>query len=178
MSAFFTSLGTVATQSASAVAITGGTLGGMTSVAAGAASPTASERFRAVASAAAFAVRLMADATGGRSLFIENADYVSGTTGSSLRFQSLAGSGNTAMRVNAEHDGSAAGGVLALNANQGNVGLVGCTAEFGTGTAVVGIANATAVPSTNPTGGGVLYVEAGALKYRGSSGTVTPIANA
>lgn len=31
---------------------------------------------------------------------------------------------------------------------------------------------------TTPTGGGVLYVDAGALKYKGSSGTVTTIANA
>ena len=37
--------------------------------------------------------------------------------------------------------------------------------------------NATA-PTGNPTGGGFLYVESGALKYRGSSGTVTTIANA
>jgi hypothetical protein len=39
------------------------------------------------------------------------------------------------------------------------------------------IAN-TAVAPAAPTGGGVLYVEAGALKYRGSSGTVTVIAPA
>lgn len=58
----------------------------------------------------------------------------------------------------------------------GNIGLGG--SSFGSGTMVMFIANATAVPSTNPTGGGVLYVEAGALKYRGSSGTVTTIANA
>lgn len=37
------------------------------------------------------------------------------------------------------------------------------------------IANASTVPTGNPTGGGFLYVEAGALKYRGSSGTVTTI---
>lgn len=37
--------------------------------------------------------------------------------------------------------------------------------------------NITVVPAT-PSGGGVLYVEAGALKYKGSSGTVTTIANA
>lgn len=37
------------------------------------------------------------------------------------------------------------------------------------------ISNATTVPTGNPTGGGFLYVEAGALKYRGSSGTVTTI---
>jgi hypothetical protein len=40
------------------------------------------------------------------------------------------------------------------------------------------LANATTAPASNPTGGGVLYVESGALKYRGSSGTVTTIANA
>lgn len=39
------------------------------------------------------------------------------------------------------------------------------------------IYNSTA-PAANLTGGGYLYVEAGALKYRGSSGTVTTIANA
>jgi hypothetical protein len=37
------------------------------------------------------------------------------------------------------------------------------------------IANSVGVPVNNPTGGGILYVEAGALKYRGSSGTVTTL---
>jgi hypothetical protein len=46
------------------------------------------------------------------------------------------------------------------------------------GQKVIYIANATSVPIANPSGGGVLYVESGALKYRGSSGTVTTIANA
>jgi hypothetical protein len=59
----------------------------------------------------------------------------------------------------------------------GNVGI-GTTDQFGGGGGVVGIANAGTVPASNPTGGGVLYVEGGALKYRGSSGTVTTIANA
>ena len=59
----------------------------------------------------------------------------------------------------------------------GNIGL-NTTSAFGSGVLVVGIANATTVPTTNPSGGGVLYVEAGALKYRGSSGTITTIANA
>lgn len=49
---------------------------------------------------------------------------------------------------------------------------------FGGGDGVVGIANATTVPSTNPAGGGILYVTAGALTYRGSAGTVTTIAPA
>jgi len=35
-----------------------------------------------------------------------------------------------------------------------------------------------AAPSVSLTGGGILYVESGALKFRGSSGTVTTIAAA
>jgi hypothetical protein len=54
-----------------------------------------------------------------------------------------------------------------------NVGLLGVSAQFGSGVKVIGIANATTAPTTNPTGGGVLYVESGSLKYRGSGGTVT-----
>jgi hypothetical protein len=48
----------------------------------------------------------------------------------------------------------------------------------GGGAGVIGIANAGTVPTSNPSGGGVLYVEAGALKFRGSSGTITTIAAA
>lgn len=40
------------------------------------------------------------------------------------------------------------------------------------------ILNTTTAPSANPTGGGYLYCEGGALKYRGSAGTVTTIAAA
>jgi hypothetical protein len=40
------------------------------------------------------------------------------------------------------------------------------------------IYNTAAVPSTNASNGGYLYVENGALKYRGKNGTVTTIANA
>jgi hypothetical protein len=50
--------------------------------------------------------------------------------------------------------------------------------QVGGGSGVVGIANAGTVPTTNPTGGGVLYAEGGALKWRGSSGTVTVLAPA
>lgn len=49
---------------------------------------------------------------------------------------------------------------------------------FGGGVKVIGITNATTVPTTNPSGGGILYVSGGALMYRGSSGTVTTIASA
>jgi hypothetical protein len=46
----------------------------------------------------------------------------------------------------------------------------------GGGSGCIGIANRGTAPSTNPTGGGVMYAESGALKWRGSSGTVTTIA--
>jgi hypothetical protein len=54
--------------------------------------------------------------------------------------------------------------------------LVGLTAAGTTAAKTIQIANGTA-PTAN-VAGGQLYVEAGALKYRGSSGTITTIANA
>jgi len=59
----------------------------------------------------------------------------------------------------------------------GNIGF-GTTSQFGGGHGVIAIVNATVAPSVNPAGGGILYVEDGALKYRGSKGTVTTIAPA
>jgi hypothetical protein len=50
--------------------------------------------------------------------------------------------------------------------------------SFGGGSKVVFIANTTGAPGSNPTGGGILYVEGGALKYRGSGGTVSTVAPA
>lgn len=59
----------------------------------------------------------------------------------------------------------------------GNVGIR-TARQFGGGQGVVAIANATLAPAANPSGGGILYVEDGALKYRGSNGTVTVVAPA
>ncbi len=58
-----------------------------------------------------------------------------------------------------------------------NIGF-GTTTEFGGGSRVLAIQNALTIPTANPSGGGVIYAEAGALKYRGSAGTVTNIAPA
>jgi trimeric autotransporter adhesin len=65
------------------------------------------------------------------------------------------------------------GGSLTISG--GNIGAG--SADFAGGSEVIGIVNGTA-PSGTPVGGGVLYVEGGALKYKGSSGTVTTIAAA
>jgi hypothetical protein len=65
---------------------------------------------------------------------------------------------------------------LSLQRYGGNLAIFG-DGSFGGGAKVISISNGTA-PSSTPTGGGILYVESGALKFKGSSGTVTTIANA
>ena len=62
-------------------------------------------------------------------------------------------------------------------ASGGNIGIR-TKSQFGAGHGVIAIANASVAPSVNPKGGGILYIEDGALKYRGSGGTVTEIAKA
>jgi hypothetical protein len=59
----------------------------------------------------------------------------------------------------------------------GNV-LLWAGAGLGGGVFVLSIHNATTDPTSNPTAGGILYASGGALKWRGSSGTVTTIAPA
>lgn len=47
--------------------------------------------------------------------------------------------------------------------------------SLGGGAGVFALGNATTIPSTSPVGGGVLYAEGGALKWKGSNGTVTTL---
>jgi hypothetical protein len=136
---------------------------------------------------------LKSSATQATGIILRNAD---GTNGSSisLDFETSAGTsgveGTLAGRISGRRVGSGTTGALDFFVNNagtlgtakmtidssGNVGVGVST--FGTSAAkVLGLADATA-PSTSPAGMGQLYVEAGALKYRGSSGTVTTIANA
>lgn len=65
--------------------------------------------------------------------------------------------------------------VFQRRAAGGNIGFR-TASQFGSGQGVIAIANASVAPSTNPANGGILYVESGALKYRGSNGTVTTLA--
>jgi len=70
------------------------------------------------------------------------------------------------------------GGNVAMRVDSSANLIVGTTANPGTNAAnVIVIGNGTA-PTTQPAGIGQLYVESGALYYRGTSGTVTPIASA
>ena len=63
------------------------------------------------------------------------------------------------------------------NFTNNNLGL-NCGEDYGSGVGVFGIKDRTTAPTGNMTGGGILYSESGALKWRGSSGTVTELAPA
>lgn len=68
--------------------------------------------------------------------------------------------------------------VTVNGAGTGAAGNLGIGAmSFGNGVGVIAMLNVTTAPNAN-IAGGILYVEAGALKYRGSSGTVTTLAAA
>lgn len=56
--------------------------------------------------------------------------------------------------------------------------VIGAETHSTGGKNVLAMKNAAAIPTANFPGGGVLYVENGALKYRGANGTVTKLANA
>lgn len=91
--------------------------------------------------------------------------YVGGT---------LAGSFNTSRVFNAQN-----GIIIAANGLSivGNV-LLGASADQAGGSRILAMQNAATTPSGTPSGGGVLYAESGALKWKGSGGTVTVVAPA
>lgn len=77
------------------------------------------------------------------------------------------------------HLTDSANGTTALLVEPGatapNVSLLTSTKSYGGGAGVVHLANATTAPTTNPTGGGILYAESGVLKHRSSSGATVAL---
>ncbi|MGW2721426.1 glycosyl hydrolase family 28-related protein [Streptomyces sp. NPDC001492] len=118
-----------------------------------------------------------------RNLIQGNAIVSSSTNGrtrSLIREEAMGPAGNNQITGNMLRVKGTLGTALVELAAPGTVytnNLGGADLGGGTG-AILGITNAAVVPTTNPAGGGVLYAQAGALKWRGSSGTVTTIANA
>jgi len=121
-------------------------------------------------------------------------DNTSGDTNVYIGYNSgrgiTTGSNNTVVGANIGGLASGSAGIVAIGNGAGGGGLTGIRffadasrniglgdiVAFGTNAArVLGIGDGTA-PTTSPAGMGQLWVEAGALKYRGSSGTVTTIA--
>jgi hypothetical protein len=70
------------------------------------------------------------------------------------------------------------GAVAIQTPGAGNIGFNTGGGSFGGGAGVLFINNAATVPTSNPTGGGILYASAGALNYIGTSGTAAAIVNA
>lgn len=68
-------------------------------------------------------------------------------------------------------------GVTALTADNNSVQFYGGAGDGG-GAFLISIADCNTPPSTNPSGGGIMYSEGGALKWRGSGGSITTIAPA
>ena len=66
-------------------------------------------------------------------------------------------------------------GVLKFNVADNLIVNSAAASALGSGVGCIGIGNADVNPSTNPSLGGVLWCDAGALKYRGSGGTVTTL---
>jgi hypothetical protein len=81
------------------------------------------------------------------------------------------GNGNTSGNISIV-PGSAVNG-----AKIGNICLGSYPGSL-SGERIIYISNASNVPTSDPVGGGYLYVQSGQLRYRGSSGSVTILANA
>lgn len=67
---------------------------------------------------------------------------------------------------------------IIANSLSQNIALFALSPSFQSGQNIAFIHNRNAAPTGNPTSGGYMYAEAGALMWRGSSGTVTTIAPA
>jgi hypothetical protein len=102
--------------------------------------------------------------------------YDTGGTSEKRRFK-IAQSAGLLVIAARKDDGSSLRDLMYLKHADRSVGLIGSSA-FAGGEGVIAIGNATKVPGETPASGGVLYVQEGALKYKGSAGTVTTVAAA
>jgi hypothetical protein len=109
--------------------------------------------------------------TGG-SLLLRSGDKSNAAFAGTVQLRSGSAAAGTMVEVN----GAFAGGLVVALCVQ-NV-LTTTMMPANTGAGVVYFANAGSIPTANPVGGGILYTEAGALKWRGTGGTVTTIAAA
>lgn len=114
--------------------------------------------------------------SGNRQLWIaDSANLTQNTTNQTVRIGILTGVATTLI------DATATDGVTGLpldfQTSGGNLAIFR-TGSYGAGSRVLYIGNADTIPTTNPGSGGILYVTGGALKFRGSGGTVTNIAPA
>jgi hypothetical protein len=90
----------------------------------------------------------------------------------------LGGGANIEVDAGASRYVALKGQEVYLKGNNVQIGTYsGATMDVGGGVGCVGLDDATSLPSTNPTGGIVLYSESGTLKYRQPAGTVVTVGN-
>jgi hypothetical protein len=111
-------------------------------------------------------------------LSIASGGAVTITTGLAVSGGGITVSGGTSsfLAVNITGNITNAGGVN-VDVASGNIGLCGALPSDSDGFLTIPIKNGSA-PSSSYAGGGILYSISGALKWRGSSGTITTIAAA
>jgi hypothetical protein len=68
--------------------------------------------------------------------------------------------------------------LMTLASANNNISLFSNNQTYNGGSQIMFISNATAAPTASPVNGGYMFVSAGALRYMGSSGTITTIAPA
>lgn len=132
---------------------------------------------RGSTSSVAFSTRATAD-TAARWAGLVTGALSWGAGGAATRDARLQRSGVSTLTVDDNGVGTAGGATLAVTGSITTSvrAAIGGSGSFGgsAGPALF-LANVTTAPTTNPSGGGILYVESGALKYRGSGGTVTTL---
>jgi hypothetical protein len=122
-------------------------------------------------SGSATSVLTLHDVAGGKTLYANRYTNIwaieSSSATDSLRFTTDSNAADPAIQIFPNAKNVAVGGGL----------TVGSSTTQNTAAGTVRMANVSGTPAT-PGSGGILYVEAGALKYIGSSGTVTTLAPA
>ncbi|WP_417821256.1 hypothetical protein [Terasakiella sp.] len=130
--------------------------------------------------------RMALDADG--SLGIGTTSPLKWSSGTNVEINGGASNANLMLTNNATGSGTNNGGLIQhdgadlwlWNAEAGNLYL-GTNSQIKAKISAAGnfdVNNTTSVPASNNTGGGTLYSSAGALVWRGSSGTITVLANA
>jgi hypothetical protein len=107
-----------------------------------------------------------------------------------IHAQDVSGAGSTGGDMTVRSGGDNAGtnstsgdlelliGASSGTGTDGNMALLAAPAGWNSAELIIFIGNRTTAPAGNPAAGGYLYAEAGALKWHGSSGTITTIAPA
>jgi hypothetical protein len=109
------------------------------------------------ANASALSLRANGSGTAAQGIFFDAED--GGTTGNLMKMRN-AGVDQFIMAPN--------GGLYTKT----NLQVGSTVQDFGAGAVVIGLKDATTVPTTNPTGGVIIYSEGSVLKYRNSAGSI------